>query len=1385
MLNDGVARQLPAAASLASGALGFLALAGWWSDVEILRTILPGRAGMMPNTAIALMVAAAALWVLRRPPAGGLLQFLARLAALSVSILGLVNVSEYLAGFNTGLHHLLFAGKTSPILMPVTARSWPQTGLSLILIGSALLTLHYETRRGKRPAEWFAAGILLISSFALANHVYEAIPLLGAGSWRGMAVHTATAFLLLAVGVLFVHPDRGFMAVILGNSAGSLLLRRPLPAVILIPFLLGVLQIYAERGGLSRPGTSAIIVAMTAVFAAMAWWSARGLKRLEEERNRVMADLRRSRDQLDGKVRERTHELQATIESLREAMIALRFSDERNQSIMDNVLCGIITIDILGIVRSMNAAAERIFGYSAEEVVGRNVTMLMPESFRAGHDESIARYLRTGEARIIGIGREVRGLRRDGVVFPMEIFIGEFGQGDQKLFTGVVRDITERKRAEEAMRRRLELQEQLAMIAESVPGAINTFRRRPDGSSCMPFATPPIEDLYGIPARVLAEDFSPVFANVHPDDVRALEDSEKVALEGGGPWHSKIRYRHPVKGERWIEGWARAQGEVDGSVLWHGFVMDVTDREHAEEGRRESERFASSVLDSLSSSIAVLDASGTILTVNEAWRTFAGEDGCIGHVSECGNYLQVCESVAGEEREMATAFAAGIRDVLAGRRASFELEYPCDSPTRRRWFVGRVTPFRLGGPPRVVVAHEDVTAQKEAERQLREREWLLRQSQRMAHVGSWELDVDDPADLHSGELRWSDECFRIFGYAPGEVAVTRDLFLQAVHPDDRESVDEAFVRAIREDGLYSIEHRISRADGTEGIVFEWGRKIAGSGGRTIRVLGTCQDITERKVAERALSASEERLAIATNSAGLGTWDADLTTGRLVWSTRQEELFGFEPGGFGGTMQDLYGRVHPEDRDGLERAITHARDSRNSYHHEYRIALPEGGIRWIAGYGRHYYDESGTAVRMAGVAQDVTERKQAEEALRGYSRRLEHLREIDRGILSSRSPREIAESALGNLAHLVPHGTGGVVLYDFDRDLVEVITNEGLLRDWYPPGTRLHDHLKDRPEIGALRQGHISGAEEARGMDFTSLLMDALQAAGMQSYMLVPLLNEGRLLGAIFLASGGKEDFSADQLEVAREVGDQLAVAMRQSLLLKELRAAKVRLESLSRQLIRVQEEEQRRIARELHDEVGQNLTAVKIMLNLLVRDPSAPDLGRKLADAAAMTGLALEQVRDLSRLLRPSILDDLGLAEASRALVTGLAERVGLDIEIAVDEIGSVDPEVQTACYRIMQEALTNAAKHAGATRVRVALDRIDGDLDLVIEDDGIGFDVEEATSRAIGGSSLGILGLQERAQLVGGRAEIRSRPGQGTRVHAVVPATGRAGGSHAEGGAE
>ena len=142
----------------------------------------------------------------------------------------------------------------------------------------------------------------------------------------------------------------------------------------------------------------------------------------------------------------------------------------------------------------------------------------------------------------------------------------------------------------------------------------------------------------------------------------------------------------------------------------------IAEQKRLEEARRESERFAQSVLDSLGAHIAVLDQTGTILAVNQAWQDFATANGGAGvNIAEGADYLCACARAGGKDARTARAFAAGIHDVLAGRQACFEMEYPCHAPYRRRWFIGRVTPFQGDGPRKAVVAHLDITERKRAE----------------------------------------------------------------------------------------------------------------------------------------------------------------------------------------------------------------------------------------------------------------------------------------------------------------------------------------------------------------------------------------------------------------------------------------------------------------------------------------------------------------------------------------------------------------------------------------------------------------------------------------------------------------------------------------------
>lgn len=206
---------------------------------------------------------------------------------------------------------------------------------------------------------------------------------------------------------------------------------------------------------------------------------------------------------------------------------------------------------------------------------------------------------------------------------------------------------------------------------------------------------------------------------------------------------------------------------------------------------------------------------------------------------------------------------------------------------------------------------------------------------------------------------------------------------------------------------------------------------------------------------------------------------------------------------------------------------------------------------------------------------------------------------------------------------------------------------------------------------------------------------------------------------------------------------------------------------LGRAVWRVQEDERRRLARELHDGVGQNLTALKHRLAAIAQTLPADDpLRAELDGAIGLCGDTLEDTRHLSRLLRPPILDDLGLEAAVRALARSLAQASGLDIGVDIPPLPPLDSDLQTLVFRVAQEALSNAVRHAQASSVLVRIVASGGLLQLQVADDGRGCDPEAALTS--GGSGLG--GMRERLRLYDGRLELRSAPGEGTRVRAVVP---------------
>ena len=221
----------------------------------------------------------------------------------------------------------------------------------------------------------------------------------------------------------------------------------------------------------------------------------------------------------------------------------------------------------------------------------------------------------------------------------------------------------------------------------------------------------------------------------------------------------------------------------------------------------------------------------------------------------------------------------------------------------------------------------------------------------------------------------------------------------------------------------------------------------------------------------------------------------------------------------------------------------------------------------------------------------------------------------------------------------------------------------------------------------------------------------------------------------------------------------------------KLKESRQRLQTLSRRLVKIQETERRHLARELHDEIGQALTVTEMNLQALLaiaghrRPDAAPESEPDVVEHVQ------EQVHDISLNLRPSMLDDLGLEPALRWLAKRQAALAGLQAEVRAEPLEQrLDPMIETECFRVAQEALTNVVKHAKAHTVNVELSRNEEQLHLSVRDDGVGFDVARLREQAVGGASLGLLSMEERATLAGGGLQYHSTPGQGTEVHAWFP---------------
>jgi PAS domain S-box-containing protein len=569
---------------------------------------------------------------------------------------------------------------------------------------------------------------------------------------------------------------------------------------------------------------------------------------------------------------------------------------------------------------------------------------------------------------------------------------------------------------------------------------------------------------------------------------------------------------------------------------------------------------------------------------------------------------------------------------------------------------------------------------------------------------------------------WNAAAERLYGYTAAE-AIGRSITMLAP-PELRAEMSLLLERVRRDERVDPFETVRVAKDGRHVDVLLSVSPVLDDAGNVVGASTIAHDITDRKRAEEALRESETKLTALIDNTADTIWSIDpecrLTSSNAAFRAavpgfigreirRGDSVFTGVPQAIVDEWKPLYARALGGET--LTRVSISLGGLRSSVHRETSF----NPIR----------EQDDKVVGVACFGRDITEREQAEEALRKSEWRYRQIVETaGEGIwqIDAESRTTFVNQRMAEMLGYTMAEMDGESIFEFMDEEGKTIAAAGVERS--RRGIKGHLDVKLRRKDGTDLWAIVS-------------------------------------TGSIFLDPAGRY---AGALALIADVSDRKRAE-------EAVQLANERLQTLSHRLLEVQETERRQLARELHDEIGQALTAIKINLQTLKQFPDLATDASRIDESTRIVDRALGQVRTLSLELRPPMLDDFGLAAALRWLVDQHARRTGLLAEFRSGaKDARFDAAAETACFRVAQEALTNVARHSGARHVTVELQTQEGGLHLRVSDDGAGFDVLAARRRAAQGASFGLLGMEERATLAGGGIEWRSAPGEGTEVHAWFP---------------
>jgi PAS domain S-box-containing protein len=631
-------RSLARFAAFVALIVGVFVLAGWSLGMEQLTNIVPGWPRMVRLTAVGFMLAGASLWMACSGATRTSMGVAGAIAMLG-TVMVLVHGSYwdvYLDQLSLGPIPAAVDGMPPPRMAPATAFGFQLLGLSLLFAGP---------RRSALLHQALAVAGLLVGWAGLSRFVFGGEPLF---AFSDMAIHTALLFLLSCAGALTLRTDVGIAALLVSDGVGGAMARRLLPAAIVIPLAAGALTVHYERRATFGFEAAVAVFALLSmiVFVAFVWVNAARADRADRLRRR--------------------------------AERALRLSEERYQLNFETALDGIIMIDRQGKITGWNNHAEKMFGWSRVEVLGRELAeLVIPERDREAHRHGMRRYIKTGMARVLNKRIEMAAIHREGHEFPVELAITPIGFGEELVFTAFIRDITGRARAEAALR---ESELRFRTTANAAPVLI--WMSGPD-KRCTWFNQRWL-DFVG---RAIEQELGDGWCdNLHPADFDRVLDTYHAAFDARRTYEMEYRLQRDDGAWRWLLERGTPNigpaGEFEGYI---GTCIDITEHRETVEALRESRSRFKTLTESLPQMIWTCTRDGYTDYLSRQWLDYTGRS----EAQQLGKGW--LEQVHPDDRvkvEMQWSMVVGTGDV-------FDMSYRI----RRvdgvyRWFKTRAVPLR-------------------------------------------------------------------------------------------------------------------------------------------------------------------------------------------------------------------------------------------------------------------------------------------------------------------------------------------------------------------------------------------------------------------------------------------------------------------------------------------------------------------------------------------------------------------------------------------------------------------------------------------------------------------------------------------------------------------